>query len=140
MIELIEGPLSLEGCEVADLSLSRYKSSVTLKVYVYASDGVTIDRCARLSRIIGDVIDGTDMFAGGYTLEVSSPGLSRPLTTARDFRYRTGETVAVTFVDPERKPLTAEIVSADEESVQLRNSEQTFSVPLSDIEKAKIVF
>ncbi len=86
------------------------------------------------------MIDGTDLFEGGYTLEVSSPGLDRPLTTARDFRYRIGETVKIEFVDPKRKAVTAEIVSATEDPVEFRNADGEFTLPLVEIERAKIVF
>ena len=140
VIELIEQPLRREGCELADLSLSRYKTSVMLKLYVYSVNPITLDECARISRIVGDVIDGTDMFERGYTLEVSSPGLSRPLTTAKDFKYRAGETVEISFADRSRKAVRAEIVSADEAAVVFCSDDETFTVPLAEIEKAKIVF
>ena len=140
VIELIEGPLTEEGCELADVVLSRYKNNSTLKIYVYSANGVDIDECARLSKIVGDVIDGTDLFESGYTLEVSSPGLDRPLKTSRDFKYRVGETVRVHFVDPKKKKLTAEIVSADETSVALKDDCDTYEIELADIEKAKIIY
>ena len=140
VIELIEGPLTDEGCELADVVLSRYKNNSTLKIFVYSANGVNIDECARLSRIVGDVIDNTDLFESGYTLEVSSPGLDRPLKTNRDFKYRVGETVRIHFTDPKRKSLTAEIVSANENSVALKDENETYEIALADIEKAKIIY
>ncbi|MCM2272032.1 MAG: ribosome maturation factor RimP, partial [candidate division Zixibacteria bacterium] len=88
----------------------------------------------------GEVIDGTDLFERGYTLEVSSPGLDRPLTTARDFRFRIGETVKIGFVDPKRKAVTAEIISTTGDAVVFRNATGEFTLPLVEIDKAKIVF
>lgn len=137
---LIEPALRAEGCEIADMALSRYKTSVLLRVYVYRQGGLTLAQCAHLSHLVGEVIDGTELFAGGYTLEVSSPGLDRPLKTFRDFFYRVGETVKIAFVDPKRKAVTAEIVSATEESVTFREKDTEFAVPLAEIERAKIVF
>ncbi len=138
--ELVTAPLATERCELADIVLSRYKSSVTLKLFVYGGDGVDLDRCARLSRAVGDLIDNTDWFENGYTLEVSSPGLDRPLTTERDFRFRVGETVRVQFADPARKKVTAEIVSAGDGTVTFSDGTETLSVPLAEIKKATIVF
>ncbi len=137
--ELVEGPLRAEGCELVELQLSQYKTATTVRLFVYCDHGPTLEECARLSGIIGNVIDGTDLFERGYTLEVSSPGLDRPLKTARDFRRRVGETVRIVFVDPKRKQITAEIVSASEEAVEFRDENESFSVPLAEIERAKIV-
>ncbi|MEW6050987.1 MAG: hypothetical protein AB1644_08010 [Candidatus Zixiibacteriota bacterium] len=141
VIQLIQAPLEAEGCELADIALSRYRTSVTLRVFVYSAQGPTLEQCTRLSRAIGDVIDGTELFGKGYTLEVSSPGLDRPLQSARDFKYRIGETVRVLFADPKRKHVTAQIVAAADDQVEFRDDlGGTFSVPLVDIAKAKIVF
>jgi ribosome maturation factor RimP len=140
VLELVEPSLAAEGYEVADIVLSRYKNKVTLKLFVYSSNPVTIDECARLSRLVGDLIDGTDLFDAGYTLEISSPGLDRPLTTFRDFKYRVGETVKLLFVDRQRKQVTAEIVSAADDAVEFRNDDGSFTIPLSEIERAKILY
>jgi ribosome maturation factor RimP len=108
VIALIERPVRSEGYELADVLLARYRNRTTLRVFVYSKAGVTIDGCARLSRLIGDMIDGTDLFTAGYTLEVSSPGLDRPLSTARDFEYRVGENVRIQFTDAAREQETAQ--------------------------------
>jgi ribosome maturation factor RimP len=71
---------------------------------------------------------------------VSSPGLDRPLTTAKDFRFRVGEKVVVEFVDREKKKLTAEIVGASDDEVQLKNEVGELTLKLAEIEKAKIIF
>ena len=139
--DLISGPLAAEGYELADMALSRYHTSVLLRLFVYAKGGgPTLEECARLSNVIGTVIDGTDLFESGYTLEVSSPGLERPLTTARDFTYRAGETVRIEFVDHKRKKQTAEIVGVTEDRVEFRDENGSFSIPLEEIERARIVF
>lgn len=137
---LIEQPLEDSGFELAGITLSRYKTSVTLRVFVYGRNGVTLDDCARLSRMVSDIIDGTELFESGYILEVSSPGLDRPLETARDFRYRVGEQVKIEFADKKRKRVRAEIIAATEDQVELRDDSGTFKVDLADISKATIIF
>ncbi|MEW5993777.1 MAG: ribosome maturation factor RimP [Candidatus Zixiibacteriota bacterium] len=139
VIELVQQPLRREGAELVDVVLSRYRNNWTLRLFIFSERGATIDECARISRIVGDVIDGTTLFESGYTLEVSSPGLDRPLTTARDFKYRVGEMVSIQFVDRTRQKSTAEIVSADDREVRFRDSTGLFTVGLSEIEKATIV-
>ena len=140
VLDLIEPRLATEGCEIADMALSLYRTSVTLRVFVYCEQGPTLEQCSHLSRVIGEVIDGTDLFERGYTLEVSSPGLDRPLTTGRDFRFRIGETVKIGFVDPKRKAVTAEIISTTGDAVVFRDATGEFTLPLAEIDKAKIVF
>ena len=140
VLDLIRQPLAIEGCEIADMALSQYKKSVTLRLFVYSERGTGLDECGRISRIVGDLIDGSDLFESGYLLEVSSPGLDRPLKTARDFKFRVGETVRVILAESDRKKLTAEIVGASDTDVEFRNDEGTFTMPLSQIEQAIIVF
>ncbi|MCP4684850.1 MAG: hypothetical protein GY867_05305 [bacterium] len=137
---LIEKPLTEEGFELAGIALSKYKTSVMLRVFVYGREGVSLDDCARLSRLIGNFIDGTELFEDGYRLEVSSPGLDRPLETARDFKYRVGEKVKIEFADKKRKRVRAVIVAASEDQVELREDSEVFTVNLADIGKATIIF
>ena len=137
---LLEQPLLDEGCEIAEVVLSRYKNNVTLRLFVYCKQGTSIDECARLSRVVGHLVDGTDYFKSGYTLEVSSPGLDRPLQAARDFRFRIGETVKIEFVDAGRMKVEAEIVAATDNEVEFKNDDGQFKVGLDEIDKAKIIF
>ncbi|MFH1687320.1 MAG: hypothetical protein ABIE70_07335 [bacterium] len=140
ILELLEEPLREEGCELADSALSRYKQSTMLRLYVYSKNGASLTECARISRIVGDLIDGTDLLSDGYTLEVSSPGLDRPLVTATDFRYRVGETVRVFPARKDIENITAEIVSVSDTEVLFRNEAGDTLLALADIEQAKIVF
>jgi ribosome maturation factor RimP len=138
--DLIEKPLLDRGYELADMVLSRFKGQVTLKLFVYSTNGVTLDGCAQVSRLVGDLIDGTELFVDGYLLEVSSAGLDRPLKTARDFRFRVGETVRLHFSEKGRKKVTAEIVGLDGDLVLFRNDDGPFSVRLDELDEAKIIF
>jgi ribosome maturation factor RimP len=139
VIELVREPLGQLECELADLTLSHYKSNWVLRLFVYASGGVTIDLCAQVSRVVGEVIDGTDLFADGYTLEVSSPGLDRPLTTELDFRYRVGEEVRVVFLDRDRVKIQARIVGFADGLVEFDSEGDMIKIPLTEIEKAEII-
>ncbi|MEW5795458.1 MAG: ribosome maturation factor RimP [Candidatus Zixiibacteriota bacterium] len=138
--ELVAAPLEAQGYELADVVVSRYKTSTTVRLFVYGENGVTIDECARLSRVIGAVIDGTGLFENGYTLEVSSPGLDRPLLTLRDYKYRVGETVRVEFLDRARKAVVGEIVAVDDNRVTFRVADEVITIDLPEIKRAQIVF
>jgi ribosome maturation factor RimP len=137
---LLEGPLLAEGYELADVVVSQYKTATTIRLFVYGQNGVTLGECARLSKMVGGLIDGTELFDRGYTLEVSSPGLDRPLLTLRDYKYRVGETVRIDFVDPTRKRLTAEIASVSDDRVEFRLNDEVFRIAPAEIKQARIVF
>ncbi len=136
---LVQEPLQYEGCDLVDVVVSRYRNNWTLRLFIYSERGTTINECARISRIAQDLIDGSALFESGYALEVSSPGLDRPLKSARDFQYRVGETVTIDFIDRRRTRSTAEIVSADDKEVRFKDGTGVFTVELSEIDKAKIV-
>jgi ribosome maturation factor RimP len=138
--QMIEAPLRDQGYDLAEVVVSQYKSASMVRVFVYGDQGVTIDECARLSRIVGDIIDDSELFDRGYTLELSSPGLDRPLATLRDYRYRVGETIRIEFADPKRKRVKGEIVGAGDDRVELKVNDEKVTYDLAEIKLAKIVF
>ena len=140
VLNLIEKPLLDQGFDIADITLSKFKKNSTLRVFVYSEKKVTIDNCTLISRLIGDLIDGTDLFKSGYSLEVSSPGLERPLRTFKDFQYRAGERVNIEFTDTSRNVETAEIISAIDDKVTFKNESGQFTLDLVEIKQAKIIF
>jgi len=140
VLKLIEKPLQDEGCEVADLVIAQYRKGATVRVFVYCDGGVNHGRCRNLSLAIGTVLDGTDLFQSGYTLEVSSPGLDRPLQRAIDFKYRIGELVNIQFAEAKKPSMKAKIMSAGENEIVFETENGTFSESLANIERAKIVY
>ena len=97
-------------------------------------------RCAQLSHVIGNALDAAELFEGGYTLEVSSPGLDRPLQKAVDFKYRLGETVSIKFVQSKRPSTKAKIVAVAEDDIVFENESGPFTESVKNIERAKIVY
>ena len=136
---LLEGPLREQNYELADVVVSRYRTAVTVRLFVYGENGVTVGECARLSRLAGEILDGAELFENGYALEVSSPGLDRPLKTLRDYRYRIGETVRVEFQNG-RKRLTGEIVAVQDERVVFKVDDEVVTIDLAEVKLAQIVF
>jgi ribosome maturation factor RimP len=137
---LIEEPLATEGFELVEIKLARFRKSSRLQIFIDSDGGVKLEDCARLSRMIEPIIDGERLFEYGYVLEVSSPGLDRPLITARDFRRRVGENVRVTFNDMEIAPVDGKLVAADDESIELTASEGSRRIDLHSVKMGKIIF
>src|SRR3990172_4973950 len=132
VLKLIESPLKNEGCEVAELVIATYRKSATVRAFVYCQGGTNMAKCARLSNVIGTVLDGTDLFESGYTLEVSSPGLDRPLQKAIDFKYRLGETVSIQFSQGKRPPAKAKIVAVTDIEIVFENESGPFTESLAN--------
>jgi ribosome maturation factor RimP len=87
--ELTEAMLTAEGLELVDVECLRMKSRWLVRIFMDKEGGVTLDDCSEISHQMGDILDVHDVPPGPYTLEVSSPGLDRPLVRDRDFiKYR----------------------------------------------------
>ena len=140
LVELVEEPLLSEGYELADLTLASHAGRHTVRMYLYGKNGVPVDECARLSRVVGNIIEATDLFEHGYRLEISSPGLDRPLSSVRDFRYRVGETVRISFAESGRKEIKAKIIGVDDNTVKLDGENGALALDITEIEQALILF
>jgi len=87
--QLIEPVVESEGMEIVDVECLKMKFRWLVRIYIDKEGGVTIDDCSEISKQAGDILDVYDVIPGSYTLEVSSPGLDRPLTRDKDFiKYR----------------------------------------------------
>jgi len=138
--ELITPVLNAEGFDLIELKLARYKQSSRLQVYVDSDHGVSIDDCARISKAIEPVLDAENFFAGSYALEVSSPGMDRPLETMRDFQRRIGNKVQVYFADEKRKPVQGVLVGVDDHYIDVKIEDDVTRLDLVDIRMGKILF
>jgi len=87
--DLVEPVVAGEGMELVMVECLKMQSRWLVRLYIDKEGGVTLDDCATVSNQVGDILDVHDVPPGAYTLEVSSPGLDRPLERDRDFlKYR----------------------------------------------------
>lgn len=135
-----------EGYELVDVEFVTERGRAILRMYVDTvppgdeSRGITVDDCSHLSRIISDLLDVEDAIAGNYNLEVSSPGLFRPLTKPEHFARVVGQRVRVkTFqkID-DRRVFIGVLVQASEDRVVVDVDGQPFEVSLADVAKANL--
>ncbi len=118
--ELVEPLLEREGVELVDLELKGPPGRQILRIFIDEEGGITIDRCTEISRKLSDLLDRKDPIPGRYTLEVSSPGIDRPLRQPRDFRRNVGRTVRVEVREGEAtRYVEGVIVEAAEEHLEL---------------------
>lgn len=105
------------GVELVELDLFQAGKRKLIRLFVDKEGGVNIDDCAHVSRLLGGALELEDVIPEAYNLEVSSPGLDRPLKSTRDFQRNLGRMVRVTKAAG--KPLVGELVSVDEEALVL---------------------
>jgi ribosome maturation factor RimP len=129
------------GFELVDAELAGGRHHRTLRVYIDSPRGVTVDDCAGVSRQLSAILDVEDPFPGSYSLEVSSPGLDRPLVTPADFRRFQGEVIKVRLLNAldGRRNFTGRLVEATPESVVVEVDREHFKLPLAEIDRARLV-
>lgn len=132
------------GFELVDVELAGGGRSPTLRIYIDSprGDGITVDDCADVSRQLSAVFDVEDPLPGSYTLEVSSPGLDRPLVKPADFRSRIGAAVKVKLRRPDatgRRNFAGALVEASDSGIVVEVDRQRFDLPYAAIERARLV-
>ena len=131
------------GVELVDVEVKGHPGSRLVRLVVDTDAGVDVDTCAELSRAVGAALDAADVVAGSYTLQVSSPGLDRPLRTPRDFARNEGRRVRVLVIPGDDEQPPAEIVGAvlgvDDEQVRLDVDGDEVAVALEQVQHAKVV-
>jgi len=141
--ELIQPYLAARGVELIELTFTQpRRGRATLRLFVDREGGITLDEIARVSRVVGELLDVHDLISGSYTLEVSSPGLTRQIKKPGDYERYTGRLVRL----PTRSPWQGKQVhrgilkGLDNEEVSLEEGEALVRIPLMEIAKARLDF
>ena len=142
LTSLIEPVVEGLGYELLGIEyISQGRHSI-LRLYIDSEQGIGLGDCEQVSRQVSGVLDVEDPLKGQYVLEVSSPGLDRPLFKAEHYIRHIGQTVRIRLRRPQnnQRKFRGEIVAADEESILLRDAEngQETRLVYSDIEKANL--
>ncbi|MFO1394273.1 MAG: ribosome maturation factor RimP [Steroidobacteraceae bacterium] len=140
LANLLRPVVEAQGCELWELEWTAGRAGL-LRLYIDAPAGITLDDCERVSRAVSEVLDRDDPIAGEYTLEVSSPGLERPLRTAAQFARYVGETVFVELATPldGRRRYKGALLAAGAETIEVEVDGQTYGLPIRGIRKAHLV-
>ena len=119
-IRQLAGPiLEAASTELVELIVHRHGRQAVVRLLVDKVGGVTIQDCARLNQQIGQALDQSSLMSDSYMLEVSSPGLDRPLVSPRDFERAIGEEVNLTVVEAMQgaKQVIGTLLSVQESAV-----------------------
>jgi len=145
VIEQIATPL---GMELVDLEYKREGRDMVVRVFLDKEGGITLDDCAAVSRELSDLLDVEDIIAGHYNLEVSSPGICRPLKKVADFQRFTGKLIKVRTYDMwaddqgnKRKTFLGTLTGIEGGVIGVHLKEgQHAAIPLDKVAKANLEF
>ena len=142
LIVLLQPVVEGLGYVLWELEYTAGRGSPVLRLYIDSPEGITVDDCERVSRAVSERLDAEDPLPGQYTLEVSSPGLDRPLFDTTHFERFAGSQVRVQLrelLDGRRK-LVGRLLGMHGGDVAIVDSEgREWRVPLERIEKARLV-
>ena len=137
---IAEPIVSDEGMELIDVEYRRESKGWVLRLYLDKEGGVTLDDCTQISQEVGRSLDVEDFIQIPYTLEVSSPGLSRSLKTERDFMKHRHSLIKVKTLDPvqNRRQFKGRLVGVSENRIEMEVEGGIFQIPLSNVVKANL--
>jgi len=132
--------ISDEAMELVDVEYRRESKGWVLRLYLDKDGGVTLDDCTRISQEVGRSLDVEDFIQIPYTLEVSSPGLTRPLKTEKDFMKYRNSLIKVKTLDPiqNRRQFKGRLLGVSANQIEMEAEGGIFQIPLSNVVKANL--
>jgi ribosome maturation factor RimP len=128
------------GYELVDVEWKHEQGGWVIRLFIDKPDGISHEDCEQVSRQVSATLDVHDVVPHTYNLEVSSPGLDRPLRTSDHFRRFVGQKARVKLRDglEGRRNFSGVIVSAEDSAVTMEVDGKQYTLPLSDLEKANL--
>jgi ribosome maturation factor RimP len=138
--QVIEPILESQGFELVDLEYQRESQGWVLRIYLDREGGVSLDDCAGVSHEVGAVLEVKDLIPSAYILEVSSPGLTRPLKKPEDFNKFQNQLVKIKLYEPldGRKNFKGTLMGLEGDRVRVEVEQQVYELPLQRIAKANL--
>lgn len=137
----LEPVLREQGYELVELELGRQGRDALLRFFIDKSGGgITLEDCTRATHVLNPVLDGLDVFGGQYLLEVSSPGIARPLRKLEDFERFSGEEIKlVTHAPTEgKKKFTGVLKGIQDGLIVVESAGHIYSISPSNLKKAHL--
>ena len=141
---IIEPELAEQGYELVELQFTKTGNMRILRVYIDQLDkdagGIRIEDCTAASRLLDPVLDATELIMSQYMLELSSPGIDRPIRKAEDFKRFVGETIRMeAYVESNgRKRFTGTLLGYDDDLIEIECDGQTYEVHVENLKRAHL--
>jgi ribosome maturation factor RimP len=143
IVEALEAEAPAHEIDIVDVEVVGAKRAPIVRVRIDHADEelptISLDEVSAQSDWVNEVLDELDPIPDSYVLEISSPGLARPLRKARDFERFAGETIQLTTKAKEgRRKFTGELLGLEDGSVRISCDGETFSIAFDEVKSAKI--
>jgi ribosome maturation factor RimP len=138
--ELIRPVLEQMNIELVEAQLHGSGNRTMLRIYVDEPGGISLKRCATVSRQISDILDRKDPIKSRYILQVSSPGLDRPIKTIDDFKRNVGQKVHIEYMEKEKHVQSdARIIKIQDDRIEFEIDGRTVILSMNEIVTVKPV-
>ncbi len=137
---LINEKIESLGLELYEIKFIRAGSHSILRIFIEKDGGIGVDDCESASRAVSEILDEIDFHSGKYTLEVSSPGIDRPLTTEKDFSRMVGKSLKLR-VEGEKgraKTVNGTLTSFDNGILVIKEKKGTIEIPFESVLSGKM--
>ncbi len=143
LTELLRPAVEGLGYELVGIEHLPMGKHTVLRIYIDSTDGITVNDCSRVSHQVSGVLEVEEPIKGQFTLEVSSPGIDRPLFNFEQFKQFVGSKVKLKLyhaIEGKRK-ITGLIESIEGDDINIKDadSDSTFQLQIDDIDKANII-
>jgi ribosome maturation factor RimP len=141
LTEMLEAPVEAIGFELVGVEFVRAGKHSTLRIYIDSENGIEVDDCADVSRQVSAVLDVEDPISTEYNLEVSSPGMDRPLFKPEHYKQVLAQTITVKLQMPQddRRNFKGLLESCDERGFTMIVDKQKFELAYDNVLKANLV-
>jgi len=140
--DVLEPVIAAQGMEILEIEHHREPGGWVLRVFLDMERGISVEDCAEISRIAGDLLDMADLIHTPYNLEVSSPGINRPLRKLQHFQKQIGNIIEVRTITPiqNRRNFKGELKEVAPEGITMECEAKSYSIPLAFIERARLLY
>ena len=137
---IVDPILSNEGMELVEIEYRRESKGWVLRLYIDKAGGVTLNDCTHISQEVGRSLDVEDFISTPYTLEISSPGLPRPLKKEKDFIKYCNQIIKVKTIDPieNRRQFKGKLLGISENRIEIETEGGIIQIPVSNVAKANL--
>ncbi len=139
---MVEPIVEAECMELIEVEYQREARGWTLRLYLDHEKGISIADCTRISRQVSDLLDVEDFIPNAYTLEVTSPGINRPIRRHKDFKKYIGHEVHIKTKEPygNRKNFRGHLVELTDDTVVVKCKDETMhEIKLDNVYKANLI-
>ena len=139
--DLIDPAIGSLGYELVGVEYGDQGRGMLLRVYIDHEDGIKLDDCVAVSRRVSALLDVEDLIAGHYELEVSSPGLDRPLFTEAHYEQYLSHKAKIVMAIPQmgRKRFTGILKNISDGMIEIEVDNEIYVLPIAEIASGRLV-